>query len=311
MSQIHFFEKKYDSPTTLIGVFNEVELHIKREDLIHPIVSGNKFRKLKYNLIEGQKNNYKTVLTFGGAFSNHIAATAEACHILGLKSIGIIRGEELGASLEHTLSTNSTLAFAHKKGMKFIFVSRSDYRLKEESDHLKLLLQKQPNIFIIPEGGTNSLAIKGCKEILQEKNDFNYICSSVGTGGTFAGLIEGSDNGQHCIGFSALKGNFLEKEISKWTSKSNWTLQTDYHFGGYAKVNSALIDFINTFQHDYNIPLDPIYTGKMLYGIFEMIQAGYFPKNTRILAVHTGGLQGVESMNQTLKRKGLKTINIL
>ncbi|MFO7745867.1 MAG: pyridoxal-phosphate dependent enzyme [Psychroflexus sp.] len=311
MSSISFFEKNYDSATEHIGTLNEIDLYIKREDLIHPIVSGNKFRKLKYNLLEAQKDKNSKVLTFGGAFSNHIAATAEACHILGLESIGVIRGEELGQNLEKTLSSNSTLAFAHQKGMQFIFASRSDFRLKEDIPIVKSLIEKNASIFIIPEGGTNSLAIKGCQEILEKHNNFDVVCSSVGTGGTIAGLIEGAQNNQHCIGFSALKGNFLEKEISKWTQKNNWSLQTDYHFGGYAKLNSELIHFINAFQRDYNIPLDPIYTGKMFYGIFDMIQSGFFPKNTRILAIHTGGLQGVEGMNRSLEQKGLQTINRL
>ena len=311
MSSISFFEKNYDSVTEYIGNFNGIDLCIKREDLIHPVISGNKFRKLKYNLLEAKKRKNSEILTFGGAFSNHIAATAEACSILGLESFGIIRGEELGKDLEKTLSTNPTLVYAHQKGMQFYFVTRSDYRNKENIPVVKSLIEKNPSIFIIPEGGTNLLAIRGCQEIIEKEDDFDVICSSVGTGGTLAGLIEGSKSHQHCIGFSALKGDFLQKEVSKWTKKTNWSLQTDYHFGGYAKVTSELIEFINTFQRNYNIPLDPIYTGKMFYGIFDMIQSGFFPKNTRILAVHTGGLQGVEGMNQTLKQKGLQTINSL
>ncbi|MBZ9778195.1 pyridoxal-phosphate dependent enzyme [Psychroflexus sp. CAK8W] len=311
MSSISFFEKNYNSVTEHIGVFHGIDLSVKREDLIHPIVSGNKFRKLKYNLLEAQKRKNSKILTFGGAFSNHISATAEACSILGLKSIGIIRGEELGQNIENTLSTNPTLAYAHQKGMQFIFVSRNDYRDKENIPEVKSLIERNPSIFIIPEGGTNLLAIKGCQEILEKDDDFDMVCSSVGTGGTLAGLIEGSKLHQHCIGFSALKGDFLQKEVSKWTQRTNWSFQNDYHFGGYAKVNSELIQFINGFQQDYNIPLDPIYTGKMFYGIFDMIQSGFFPKNTRILAIHTGGLQGVEGMNRTLKQKGLQTINRL
>lgn len=311
MNSITFFKQKYNSTVEHLGKFNGVDLFIKREDKIHPIISGNKFRKLKYNLLEAQRNKNTSILTFGGAYSNHIAATAEACHLLGLQSVGIIRGDELGHKLEDTFANNPTLKFAQQKGMQLYFVSRTEFRLKEDMPLVNLLLEKQPNTLIIPEGGTNALAIKGCQEILQDGDDFDFICSSVGTGGTLAGLIEASKPSQHCLGFSALKGDFLEKELAKWTLKNNWTLQTDYHFGGYAKVNSELISFINRFQKKHNIPLDPIYTGKLFYGIFEMIEAGYFRKNTRILAIHTGGLQGIVGMNQVLKQKGSQTIDRL
>ena len=311
MISASFFKKNYNTKTQYIGTFNKVKLYVKREDLIHPIVSGNKFRKLKYNLLEAIELESSGILTFGGAYSNHIAATAEACRILGLKSIGVIRGDELGKDIEKTLDENPTLKFAHQKGMQLVFISRSDFRLKEECSVVKFLIKNQPSISIIPEGGTSSLAVKGCKEIVDPQDDFDIICSSVGTGGTLAGLIEASENHQQCIGFSALKGDFLKKEISKWTNKTNWELQSSYHFGGYAKVNSELIEFINEFQDTYNIPLDPIYTGKMFYGIFDMIEAGFFPKNTRILAIHTGGLQGIEGMNRKLKQKGCNTINRL
>jgi 1-aminocyclopropane-1-carboxylate deaminase len=311
MKSTPFFEQNYKTRNEHIGTFSGVHLYVKREDLIHPIVSGNKFRKLKYNLIEAKKNNLTTILTFGGAFSNHIAATAEACQLLGLDCIGIIRGDELAKDLETTLDTNPTLKFAHEKGMQLKFVARSEFRLKEKMSLVKDLKNKMESLFCIPEGGTNTLAIKGCKEILENDSEFDVICSSVGTGGTLAGIIGSSNSFQDCIGFSALKGNFLEKEIAKWTHKTNWTLQTDYHFGGYAKVNSELIDFINAFQTRYKIPLDPIYTGKMFYGLFEMIESGFFSKNTRILAIHTGGLQGIEGMNRSLKQKGLQTIKHL
>lgn len=306
-----FFEQNFKSVDEYVGTFNGVHLYVKREDLIHPVVSGNKFRKLKYNLLEAIKNNANTILTYGGAFSNHIAATAEACHILGLDSIGIIRGDELANDLELTLATNPTLKFAHEKGMQLKFVSRVDFRYKNDMPLVKNLILKDSSLVLIPEGGTNALAIKGCKEILEDTIDFDVICASVGTGGTLAGLIEATNFNQYCIGFSALKGNFLEKEIDRWTHKSNWRLQTDYHFGGYAKVNSELIEFINTFQEKYKIPLDPIYTGKLFYGLFEMIENGVFSKNTRILAVHTGGLQGVEGMNSRLNQKGLQSIKQL
>jgi 1-aminocyclopropane-1-carboxylate deaminase len=312
MTSTSFFSKNFSSPNQFIGKFNGVELVVKREDLIHPIVSGNKFRKLKYNLLKAQNEGFTKILTFGGAYSNHIAATSEACHILGLESIGIIRGQELGEDLQKTLASNPTLNFAYQKNMELVFVTRKDYRLKEHIPYLEDLFKSDPSLYSIPEGGSNTLAIKGCTEILTAEDDnFDIICSSAGTGGTVAGLIEASKPHQHVLGFSALKGDFLQNEISRWTSKSNWSLQTDFHFGGYAKVNSELIDFINSFQSKYQIQLDPIYTGKMFYGIFELIDSGFFSKNTRILAVHTGGLQGIEGMNRSLKQKGLQTITLL
>jgi 1-aminocyclopropane-1-carboxylate deaminase len=312
MFSTSFFSKDFSSPNQFIGEFKGVELFVKREDLIHPIVSGNKFRKLKYNILKTQDEGFTKILTFGGAFSNHIAATAEACHIIGLKSIGIIRGQELGEDLQKTLASNPTLNFAFQKKMELVFVTRKDYRLKEHIPYVGNLFKSDPSLYSIPEGGSNALAIKGCTEILTTEDDnFDVICSSVGTGGTVAGLIEATKPHQYVLGFSALKGDFLAKEISKWTSKSNWSLQTDFHFGGYAKVSSELIDFINSFQSKYQIQLDPIYTGKMFYGIFELIASGFFSKNTRILAIHTGGLQGIEGMNRSLKQKGLQTITIL
>ena len=302
-----FFKKNYVSENQYIGTFDSIKLFVKREDLIHPFVSGNKFRKLKYNLM-GENSN-SSILTFGGAYSNHIAATADACSMLGLKSIGIIRGDELKKDLTKTLKENPTLKFAIEKGMELIFVSRSNYRLKEQMPEVKAIKTQIDSLICIPEGGTNAKAIKGCKEILSPEDDFDIICSSVGTGGTFVGLIEKTHNKQTCVGFSALKGDFLTKEIQSWTQKSNWTLQTNYHFGGYAKVTAELIQFINQFQKEYKIPLDPIYTGKMFYGIFDMIKSESFSKNTRILAVHTGGLQGVAGMNRYLKEKGCQTID--
>ncbi|WP_019038115.1 pyridoxal-phosphate dependent enzyme [Psychroflexus tropicus] len=309
MDHRSFFEQNYNSKNEFITRINDIDIYIKREDLIHPIISGNKFRKLKYNLTEAMAMEDPTIVTFGGAFSNHIAATAEACHMLGMKSIGIVRGDELGIDFENTLTHNSTLRFAYQKGMKLAFVTREDYRLKENMPFVENLKKSTQNLFCISEGGTNSKAILGCKEILTSADDFDVLCCSVGTGGTFAGLVEASTPKQQCIGFSALKGEFLKQEIKKWTQKKNWSLQTNYHFGGYAKVDSELIHFMNQFWKKYHIPLDPVYTAKMFFGLFGMMESGLFSKNTRILAIHTGGLQGIEGMNKYLKKKGCQTIN--
>ena len=290
----------------------KVELFIKREDKIHPFVSGNKFRKLKYNLAEAKNQKNEIVLTFGGAFSNHIVATAVAGKLSGLKTIGIIRGDELGKDLANTLSKNSTLREAHNNGMQFLFISRSEYREKTSKEFIQNLKNQLGDFYLIPEGGTNKLAIKGCEEILTEKDEnFNYICSAIGTGGTISGLINSTKNHQKVIGFPALKGDFLEKEINPFAKRNdNWNLETEYHFGGYGKYNSELIRFINEFKEQTNIPLDPIYTGKMLFGILDMIAKNQFPENSKILAIHTGGLQGVNGFNQKLKSKNQEQIKI-
>ncbi len=279
---------------------SEVSLYLKREDLIHPIISGNKYRKLKYNIAFAKDNNYKTLLTFGGAFSNHIAATAEAGRVFGFKTIGVIRGEEL----HDKINENPTLKYAKSCGMTFKFISRAEFKYKSTSSFLKKLKNEFGDFYSIPEGGTNTLAIKGCEAILnKEDKTFNYICASVGTGGTLSGLINCSKPSQQVLGFSALKGDFLKEDISKFATQDNWDLITDYHFGGYAKINTDLIAFINRFKTDNDIALDPVYTGKMLFGIFDLIQSGFFKPNTNILAIHTGGLQGIEGMNKRLKQK--------
>ena len=278
------------------------QLFIKREDQIHPLVSGNKYRKLKYNLLEAKNREQQTILTFGGAFSNHILATAVAGKLQNFKTIGVIRGEELGDNLSRTLATNSTLKAAYEHGMKFEFVTRDAYRNKNTPLFLEKLQEKYPNSYLIPEGGTNELAVKGCEEILTEQdNQFDYICLCVGTGGTISGVINSSKSHQKVLGFPALKGDFLAKEISRYSKgKHDWELINDYHFGGYAKYNDELIHFINRFKKETKIPLDPIYTGKMMFGIVDMIVNNKFNTGSKILVIHTGGLQGIDGFNQRL-----------
>ena len=271
----------------------DIHLDLKRLDLIHPHISGNKFYKLKYNLQHAKQLGQDTLITFGGAFSNHIAATAYAAHYFGFNSIGIIRGEELADQrLNHTLATASQF------GMQLEFINRQDYRNKEQPDFLAELQSRFPNAYIIPEGGTNSLAIQGCKEILSEQDRQNYdvICCAVGTGGTITGLIESSHFNQNILGFSALKGDFLTHDVAHLTAKNNWKIIDEYCCGGYAKTSAQLIEFIQFFEKQYQIPLEPIYTGKMLFGIFDLIEKAYFPPHTRILAIHSGGLQGRQNL---------------
>jgi 1-aminocyclopropane-1-carboxylate deaminase len=290
----------------------KVELFIKREDKIHSFVSGNKFRKLKYNILETKRLQEKTLLTFGGAFSNHILATAVAGKIAGLETIGVIRGDELGNDLQKTLANNSTLKQAHKNGMQFHFVSRESYREKTTKSFINSLRNTFGNFYLIPEGGTNDLAIKGCEEILTNGDDkFDNVCVAVGTGGTISGLINSAKSHQKVIGFPALKGGFLQQEIEGFIDeKENWNLISDYNFGGYAKYNESLISFINQFCAETNIPLDPIYTGKMLFGIVDLIKKDYFSENSKILIIHTGGLQGIEGVNNKLAKRNLELITI-
>ncbi|HBI40781.1 MAG TPA: 1-aminocyclopropane-1-carboxylate deaminase, partial [Tenacibaculum sp.] len=221
---------------------NQVRLFIKREDQLHNKISGNKYRKLKYNILEAKKLKAQSILTFGGAYSNHIVATAAAAKKYNLNAIGIIRGEELGNKIEHVLKNNKSLKFAYEQGMKFKFISREDYKTKTNSFFLEKLRNEFRDFYLIPEGGTNSLAVKGCEEILSnEDKKFDYICSSVGTGGTIAGLINTIDKHQRVIGFPALKENFLENEIKKYSkNNTSWYLKKEYHFGGYGKFNKNL-----------------------------------------------------------------------
>jgi len=285
----------------------DIELVVKREDQIHPHISGNKYRKLKYNLLDARSNNSGVVLTFGGAYSNHIAATAAAGNEYGFKTIGIIRGEELFDKVDE----NPTLAFAKANHMHLHFVSREVFKQKNSEDFIAELKHKFGDFYLLPEGGTNFLAVKGCEEILAiEDNEFDIICVPVGTGGTLAGIINSSQSLQKVIGFSALKGHFLEDEVKKWTHKLNWHITDDYCFGGYAKINHTLIEFINQFNNETGILLDPIYTGKMIYGIFSMIEEGKISKKSRILAIHTGGLQGIAGMNKKLKSQNLPLIDV-
>lgn len=285
--------------------FNNVnidnQLFVKPEYLIHPFISGNKYRKLKFNLHKAKELEKDTILTFGGAYSNHIAATAYAGKFYNFKTIGVIRGDELKNKIE----SNPTLKFAKACGMQFKFVSREAYRQKSDPGFIEKLKVDYGDFYLIPEGGTNPLAVKGCEEILNDDDMvFDFICCCIGTGGTISGLINSSKTHQKILGFPALKGDFIREDIRKFAKKDNWDIITDYHFGGYGKIKPELITFINDFKKKYNIPLDPVYTGKMMFGIFDLMEQQFFPKGAKILAIHTGGLQGIDGMNIKLKQKG-------
>jgi 1-aminocyclopropane-1-carboxylate deaminase/D-cysteine desulfhydrase-like pyridoxal-dependent ACC family enzyme len=268
-------------------------LHIKREDLTDPYIGGNKWRKLKYNLAQARQQHAHTLLTFGGAWSNHIYATAAAGKRFGFKTIGIIRGEA------HN-QLNSTLQFAHDCGMQLDYVDRQTYRKKYSKTFIEELHQRYGDFYLIPEGGSNQLAIKGCAGIVADINlPFDIITTACGTGATLAGIITALSPDQHATGFAVLKGaGFLDKDVktmlvaSGRRPASSWHIEKDYHFGGYAKTSPQLHAFIRQFKIDFGIELDAVYTGKMFYGLFDLISKGAFEKGTRIIAVHTGGLQG-------------------
>ncbi|HFC00390.1 MAG TPA: 1-aminocyclopropane-1-carboxylate deaminase/D-cysteine desulfhydrase, partial [Phaeodactylibacter sp.] len=278
-----------------------VQIWVKRDDLTHPEIQGNKWRKLKYNLIEAKKLGKKYLLTFGGAYSNHLYATAAAGKLFGFKTIGIVRGEKV-------LPLNPTLSFVEGVGMDLHFVDRKTYRLKEKL--LPSLDIDLKEVYVLPEGGTNHLAVKGCVELGDEIfNQLNfapdYICTSCGTGGTVAGIIAAAKPQTQVLGYSALKGDFLKKEVHELLSifypnkkYSNYAIQTEYHFGGYAKHSPTLLQFMDDFKQQYHIQLDPIYTGKMFFGIFDLIEKGFFPPHSKIVAIHTGGLQGIAGFQQ-------------
>lgn len=300
IQQVHFSEIKT----------KKVSLFVKREDELHPFISGNKYRKLNYNLEAAAHQQKKRLLTFGGAFSNHIAAVAAAGFQYNFETIGVIRGDELANNIKEVLKTNATLKFANEHKMNFHFVTRSAYREKTTPKFIASLKDKFGDFYLVPEGGTNKLAVKGCEEILTAADEqFDVICSSIGTGGTISGIINSLKNNQKVIGFPALKGDFLKHEICKYVlNTENWSLNTNYHFGGYAKISEELITFINKFKQETFIPLDPVYTGKMMFGIVDLIKKDYFKEGTKILAIHTGGLQGIEGMNVLLKKKNLSQI---
>ena len=273
---------------------NGITFYIKRDDLIHSEISGNKWRKLKYNLQEARAQKKDTILTFGGAFSNHIASAAAIGKQKGFKTVGVIRGEE---QLE-----NPTLTRAKENGMQLYFVSRDEYKQKGETDYQLELRNKFGNVYIIPEGGANELGAQGSEEIVNEIDvDFDYICCDLGTGTTFSGVINSIVKEQYAIGFSALKGeDKLTEAVQKFEKikRKNWHISFDYHFGGFANRSTKLEEFIKEFREETNVPLDPIYTGKMAFGMLDLAKNEYFKKGSTVIMVHTGGLQGIEGYNK-------------
>ena len=286
---------KYNTISSNLLVEKEVTILIKRIDLNHNYISGNKLYKLKNNITEAKKKGYKKILTFGGAYSNHIVATAYLGKKEGFNTIGIIRGEK-------NLPLNASLQNAYDNEMNLKYINRRDYRLKDTDSFINKLKCEFGNFYLIPEGGTNFLGVKGASEILSNDNNYNYVCCPVGTGGTIAGIINSSNINQIILGFSALKNTIdVKRNIKLYTKKQNWKLFSRYSCGGYAKISKKLIKFINEFNINYGVPLDVIYTGKMMMGLFDMVERDFFKPKSKILVVHTGGLQGNKGMNQRLK----------
>lgn len=267
-----------------------VEVFVKREDLVHPIVGGNKFRKLKYNLVKAKAENKTTLVTFGGAYSNHIAATAFAGKKEGFNTIGIIRGENIQP-------LNITLQRAAEDGMQLFFVERELYRDKELALTTVTRNMDKETLYIIPEGGSNAEGFEGCTEIVNDLQiDFDYICCPCGTGITLAGIAASLKEEQSAIGFSVMKNNFsldesVKELVAERSGKHNFQVVHDYHFGGYAKSTLELKEFTEAFIIQNNIQIEPIYTGKLFFGVYEFVKKGVFRKGQKVVVVHTGGLQ--------------------
>jgi len=301
-----------------------VNLYVLRLDLMHPWVNGNKWFKLKYNLLEAKEKNFTTLLTFGGAYSNHIYATAAAGNLFGFRTIGVIRGEQ-------RLPLNPTLSFAVQQGMQLVYLNRQTYRQHNTPALEEYLQQRFGEVFIIPEGGSNLNGVRGCTEIVGDAMPtvvtelcrsagyayaFDHICVACGTATTLAGIALSLNHKQRAIAFPVLKnGSFLAQEIeslltnylasglpSPYTSPADWELVCDYHFGGYAKVNEELLLFSQQFREEHGVPLDYVYTAKMFYGVMDLLKQGFFCKGDSLLLVHTGGLQGNIGMEQRLQK---------
>ena len=268
---------------------HQIELWMKRDDLLHPIISGNKWRKLKYSLDHALFLGSDTLISMGGAYSNHLHALAYTGKVLGLKTKGFIRGEQ-----PKTLTP--TLIDMQSWGMELSFVSRADYRLLRQYKNCNDLHGLKPQQYWLPEGGAQVLALRGMAELVNEiDRSYDILCVPCGTGATLAGIINAIPETVSIWGFAALKNaGFLKADVATLLPKTctNWQINLDYHFGGFAKISPELINFINYFEKKTGIPLEPVYTGKMLFALYDLITKNTFKPSQRIIAVHTGGLQG-------------------
>ncbi len=282
-----------------------IRLYLKRDDLLHPLVSGNKWRKLTYNLLEADRLGTRTLLTFGGAYSNHLYATAAAGRVFGFQTIGIVRGDELAGSPDRGSPDrhkplNPTLAFCREQGMTLHFVDRATYRRADEPAFRAELQARFGPCYIVPEGGTNALAVQGTAEIMPEVYDQlgtwpTVVACAVGTGGTLAGLIQAAPSSVQVLGVSALKvpqGDKAQFAGLPAVLPPNVTLHTAYHHGGYARTTPELLEFMRVFERKTGILLEQVYTGKLLFALYALARQGYFPDEATVVAIHTGGLQG-------------------
>lgn len=272
-----------------------VNVYLKRDDLIHPEISGNKWRKLKYNLLEAKRQNKTTLLSFGGAYSNHIHALACAGKAFNFNTVGIIRGEYD--------ASNPTLQSAQSAGMKLKFVTRAEYRERHQTIFTDKIKQQYPGSMLIPEGGTNEYALAGVAELVKEipQDKADYIVCPCGSGGTTAGLLQAISNSQRIVSIPVLKNaSYLKQEIFTLANKNTQQLDflLDFHQGGYAKLNNELISFIRSFYQKHQIKLEPIYSGKMMMGFYQLINEGFFKPGTSVTLIHTGGLQGLNGLKQ-------------
>lgn len=282
-------------PSPLVELVDErlahhgVRLFLKRDDLIHPELPGNKWRKLKYNIAAARDAGARTLLTFGGAYSNHIRATAAAGHYFGFDTIGVIRGEE-------HVPLNEVLAYATGRGMTLTYLDRETYRRKDSSEVVDALRARWGECYVVPEGGSNAPAVLGCRELVDEIDvDFDVICCPCGTGGTLAGISAGLQDGQQAMGFSVLKGGaFLTGDVARLQEaalgsvKDNWRIETEFHFGGFARRTSQLDEFILEFEQRHGFLLDWVYVAKMMFGMYTLVERGTFAEGTAIIAVITG-----------------------
>jgi 1-aminocyclopropane-1-carboxylate deaminase len=264
-------------------------LTIKRLDLINPYVNGNKWYKLKYNLEKAISMSHPRILSFGGSHSNHIYSLAAAGKYFGIETIGIIRGER---------KDSSTLDFARNQGMQLHYISREEYRTKNIDTSTNEFKKKFGPFHLVPEGASNEEGVRGCEEILDKQDlNFDIICLPCGTASTLSGVVRSAGIEQEIYGFSALKGGeFLHSEVNRYLNPTmaypNFKIISDYHFGGYAKWTPQLICFIQEILREHSLPLDQVYTGKMIFGVIDLIRTGIIPADKRVLCLHTGGLQG-------------------
>ncbi len=280
-----------------------VRMFVKRDDLIDPLISGNKWRKLKYNLAEAKRQGQDTLLSFGGAYSNHIHALAHAGRRHGFRTIGVIRGH-------WHRGLNATLRDAEACGMELFFVSADEYRQRQQPEFQRQLHRRFGDFYLLPEGGSNALATRGCRELVDEleqqlEEGFDVVAVACGTGATLAGLAQGLRPGQRAVGVAVLKNAaFLHDQITRLKASwdgGDWSLILDGHRGGYARFDPELLEYVRDFRQRFDVPLEPIYTGKLFFQLERMVRRRCFAPGSRIVAVHTGGLQGLAG----LREKGL------